>query len=108
MITTCVTVELPEALDAEEVRRTFTEGAKLYVNKPGLIRKYYVHSPDLKMFGGIFLWRDRSFPEAFFTDEWRRAVMDRYPGGVPTVAYLETPIVVDNLAEETLAEWGDA
>ncbi|HEX8988276.1 MAG TPA: YdhR family protein [Rhodocyclaceae bacterium] len=97
MITALVQFRLPQPITLEAARAAFSASAPKYRDVPGLIRKYYVLSPDGGTAGGVYLWRSREDAERLYTDEWRKFILDKY-GAEPSVAYFETPVVVDNAA----------
>ena len=70
---------------------------------PGLIRKYYVLAEDGMSAGGVYLWESRAAAEAVYTDAWRAFVTEKY-GAPPQVAYLASPVVVDNKIGEILVD----
>lgn len=103
MITTLVQFTLPAPITRDEARRVFESTAPKYQSVAGLIRKYYVLSPDGATAGGIYLWQSRADADRLYTDEWKAFVRGRY-GADPTIAYFETPVIVDNLSREILAD----
>lgn len=48
MITAIATFQLPNPITRDEARKIFLRTAPKYQNVPGLIRKYYLLSPDGK------------------------------------------------------------
>ncbi|MBR0897313.1 monooxygenase [Bradyrhizobium tropiciagri] len=103
MITAVTTFRLPKPLTREEARSIFRSTAPLYRGVPGLFRKTYVLSEDGMTAGGIYFWSSREGAEALYTDAWRARARDKY-GADPTVTYFESPVVVDNVAEQTLSD----
>jgi len=103
MITTITTFELPKPITREEARRTFLSTAPKYLGVPGLIRKYYLWSEDGGTVGGVYLWNSRAEADAMYTEEWRAFVREKY-GTEPSVTYLESPVIVDNVTGEILAD----
>jgi putative monooxygenase ydhR len=97
MITTLVQFALPAPISLAEATKRFESSAPKYRNLPGLIRKYYVRSEDGRTAGGIYLWDSRAAAEAVYNGEWRERVEKLY-GVKPTIAWFDTPVVVDNLA----------
>jgi putative monooxygenase ydhR len=97
MITTLVQFALPAPISLAEATRRFESSAPKYRNLPGLIRKYYVLCEDGRTAGGIYLWESRAAAEAVYSGEWRERVEKLY-GVAPTIAWFDTPVVVDNLA----------
>jgi hypothetical protein len=103
MITVIATYQLPEPLTRDEARRTFLSTAPKYRGVPGLVRKYYVLSEDGNSVGGIYLWNSRADADAMFTESWRAFVREKY-GTDPSLAYMDCPVVVDNLTHEILSD----
>lgn len=103
MITVFATFALPKPITLEEARSIFLTTAPKYQHVPGLVRKMYVLSQDGATAGGVYLWNSRAEAEAMYTPTWRSFVRDKY-GSDPTVTYFESPVVVDNVTQQILAE----
>ena len=103
MITVITTFQLPKSITREEARRTFLSTAPNYQGVAGLFRKYYFLSQDRKTLGGIYLWNSRAEAETMYTESWRAFVRDKYDAD-PSVIYFDSPVVVDNLSHEILAD----
>lgn len=101
LITTITTFTLPNPITLEEARAIFRSTAPNYRGVPGLVRKVYVLSEDGRTAGGVYLWNSRADAEAMYTDAWRTFVKEKY-GTDPTVAYFNSPVVVDNTVGEIL------
>jgi hypothetical protein len=56
MITALVQFKLPQPISREKAREVFSGTAPKYREIHGLIRKYYVLSPDGGTAGGVYLW----------------------------------------------------
>jgi hypothetical protein len=103
MITVITTFNLPKPITFEEARSIFLSTAPKYRGVQGLFRKTYVFSQDGVTVGGVYLWNSRQEAEAMFTEEWRTFVREKY-GTNPTVTYFESPVVVDNVAQQILTD----
>ena len=103
MITALTTFILPKPITREEARDIFMSTAPTYRGIQGLLRKTYVLSEDGATVGGVYLWNSRPEAEALYTDAWRAFVREKY-GTEPTVAYFESPVVVDNVAQQIVAD----
>ncbi len=103
MITVMVTFQLPKAMALDEARMIFLGTAPKYQAVAGLIRKYYVLSQDGKTAGGIYLWKSQAEAEALYTESWKAFVREKY-GCDPVVVYMDSPVVVDNLSHEIIAD----
>lgn len=103
MITTITKFTLPKPITREEARNIFLSTAPKYRDVPGLFRKCYFISEDGKSVGGIYLWKSRAEAEAMYTESWKDFVREKY-GSEPSVTYLDTPVVVDNVIDEILSD----
>jgi len=103
MITVIDTIQLPKPITRDEARRIFLSTAPKYQGVAGLVRKYYVLSQDGNTAGGIYLWNSRAEADAMYTETWRAFVREKY-GADPSVTYLESPVVVDNLTHKILSD----
>jgi hypothetical protein len=102
MITIIVEFKLPQPISNNQARDIFLSTAPIYQGMPGLIRKYYFLTPDGSKAGGIYLWQSRDDADHLYTDEWKAFVRGKY-GSDPTLTYLETPVVVDNVLNEIIS-----
>lgn len=103
MITALVQFSLPQALGREQAREIFLATAPKYRDMQGLIRKYYLLSKDGGTAGGVYLWHSQEDAERLYTDDWKKFIRDKY-GAEPTVSYFESPVLVDNVAGEIVAD----
>jgi hypothetical protein len=103
MITTITTFQLPKSITLEEARTIFLSTAPKYQDVAGLIRKVYIYSEDDNTVGGIYLWNSRADAEAMYTESWKAFVREKY-GTDPSVTYLESPVVVDNVTQEIISD----
>ncbi len=101
MITAVVQFKIPEGTTREDVIKAFKASVPKYKGMPGLVRKYYLYSDEGNI-GGVYLWESRESAEAVYTAEWRKMVAERY-GSEPSIAYFDTPIVVDNATGDVIA-----
>ena len=105
MITALVQFKLPAPITLAEATRRFESSAPKYRNLPGLVRKYYVVTDDGRSAGGIYLWETREAAERVYSGEWRERVTQLY-GSAPAITWFETPVIVDNTADGTIASDG--
>jgi hypothetical protein len=103
MITVIAAYQLPKPITRDEARRIFLSTAPKYLDVPGLVRKYYVLSQDGNSVGGIYLWNSRAEADAMYTESWRAFVREKY-GTEPSLTYMDSPVVVDNLTHEILSD----
>lgn len=103
MIIVLTAFTLPKPVTREEARSIFLSTAPTYRGVQGLLRKHYVLSEDGTTAGGVYLWNSRAEAEAMYTDSWRAFVRQKY-GTDPTVTYFDSPVLVDNVAQQILAD----
>lgn len=103
MIIAITTFTLPKPITREEARSIFLSTAPKYRGVQGLLRKHYVLSEDGGTAGGIYLWNSKPEAEAMYTEAWRAFVREKY-GTDPTVTYFESPVVVDNVAQQIVTD----
>jgi hypothetical protein len=101
MITTLVQFHFPVPITRDEAQEIFLEVAPKFHEIPGLIRKYFLLGEDDRTTGGVYLWKSRSDAESFYTDDFKMWIRDRY-GSQPSITYFESPVIVDNLANEII------
>jgi hypothetical protein len=102
MIVVLTAFTLPKPITREQARSIFLSTAPTYRGVQGLFRKHYVLSQDGATAGGVYLWNSKPEAEAMYTDAWRSFVREKY-GTEPTVTYFDSPVVVDNVAQQVLA-----
>ena len=103
MITAFTTFTLPKPITREEARSIFLSTAPKYRDVPGLFKKHYVLSEDGAMAGGVYLWNSKPEAEAMYTDAWRSFVREKY-GTEPNVTYFDSPVTVDNVAQQVVTD----
>jgi hypothetical protein len=101
MITAIATFQLPNPITLDEARKIFLSTAPKYLGVTGLIRKYYMLSEDGRTVGGVYLWNSREEADAMYTESWRSFVREKY-GTDPSVTYMDSPVVVENLSQEII------
>src|SRR5215510_3985754 len=102
MITVITSFQLPKPITRQEARSIFLSTAPKYQSVAGLFRKCYMLSQDGTTAGGVYLWNSRAEADAMYTESWRDFVREKY-GTDPSVTYLDTPVVVDNVTHEILS-----
>ncbi len=100
MITAIVQFKLPAGTSPAQAAELFNASAPNYRGVPGLIRKYYLLGDD-GTGGGAYLWESRAAADALYTEEWRAMIAGRF-GAEPRITFYETPVVVDNSADEVI------
>jgi hypothetical protein len=103
MITEIVKFKLPEGLTREEVVAGFEATAGRWKDNPDLIRKNYLVDLESRTGGGVYLWKTRADAEKWHGEEFRQRIKAKY-GSEPKSEFFETPVVVDNVADEIVTE----
>ncbi len=102
MITALVEFTLPQPITSSQAKEIFLSTAHKYQGMPGLLRKYYFLTSDGAKAGGIYLWKSREDADRVYTEEWKSFVRGKY-GSNPSLTFLETPVVVDNVLNEIIS-----
>lgn len=103
MLTAIVEFKLPQPITSSQAKAIFLSTAPKYQGMPGLLRKYYFLTPDGAKAGGIYLWQSRADADRVYTEEWKAFVRGKY-GSDPSLIFLETPVVVDNVGNEIVSD----
>ena len=103
MITALVQFKLLQPITREKAQELFVGTAPKYRDISGLIRKYFLLSEDGGTAGGVYLWKSKKDAESLYTKEWLNVIRERY-GALPSVTYFESPVIVDNLANEIISD----
>jgi len=103
MITAIVEFKLPQSITSRQAEAIFQSTASKYLGMPGLLRKYYFIAPDGSTAGGVYLWKTRADADRVYTEEWKAFVRGKY-GSDPSLTFLETPVVVDNVLNAIITE----
>lgn len=101
MITEYVTFELPSDMSRGQVLALYKQTAPGWRQNPDLLRKTYLFDEANRIGGGVYLWRTLEAAQRWHGAAWRERVKERF-GNAPTVRYFETPLVVDNVAGQTV------
>ena len=88
-------IHAPEGKTREELAAAFEQSAPLYRDVPGLVRKYYLVSEDLRTGGGSICSSRAPTPSGSTTDAWWARLRERM-GVEPNVEYFDSPVIVDN------------
>ena len=103
MITVIVYFKLPDGMTREEIISKFEQTAQKWCDNQDLIRKNYLIDLDRGIAGGVYLWKEKMHAEIWLGAEFRKMVKENY-GEEPTFQFFETPIVVDNIADDITKE----
>ena len=99
MIAEVVTFKLPTGMTRDKLIENYRQTAPKWCANPDLLRKNYLLDEDNGHGGGVYLWKTIEDAKKWHGEEFRKRVKELY-GSDPEIRYFETPIVVDNVAEE--------
>lgn len=60
----------------EQYREACAEETETFAALPGLLSKVWLGSPETNTYGGVYLWRDRDWCEAYINSDVFRALND--------------------------------
>jgi len=103
MIIAITSFKLREPITREQARSIFLSTAPTYRGVPGLLKKHYLLSEDGGTAGGVYLWDSKAQAQALYTESWRAFVRGKYRTD-PTVTYFDSPVLVDNVAEQVFTD----
>jgi hypothetical protein len=103
MLIALTSFKLREPITREQARSIFLSTAPTYRGVAGLFKKHYLLSEDGGTAGGVYLWNSRAEAEALYTDAWRAFVREKY-GTDPVVTYFDSPVLVDNVAQQVFSD----
>ena len=105
MISEIVTFKLRLGMTRAEVVALYRRTAPLWRANPVCIRKCYLYDAANHLGGGAYLWKSLAAAKRAHGEAWRRMIDDLYGSdGQITITYFETPIVADNLVQQTIEE----
>jgi len=105
MITEIITFKLRPGMTREDVVAAYRKTAPMWRANPDCIRKSYLYDGERHLGGGAYLWKNLEAAKKAHGDAWRRMIDDLYGSGDQIViTYFETPIVADNLVQQTIEE----
>ena len=93
---------LPPGAPVDAVKSGFLEVAPFFKSPSGLLRKYFLLSDDGATGGGVYLWASRQAARDFSEGTIRPMIKEKFHVE-PSIAYFETPVVVDNVSSEILS-----
>jgi hypothetical protein len=79
----------------DEMRAVLRATAPKYRQIPGLIRKYFIGSPESGRAGGAYEWETLEQAKAYHDEAWRRMITETY-GDDLRVEFFHQSAVADN------------
>jgi hypothetical protein len=105
MITAITRFQLPPGVPTETIKNSYLEVAPKFKQPSGLLRKYFLISEDGKTGGGVYLWNSMEQARSFSEGVIRPMIREKFQLEA-SIEYYESPVVVDNLTSEIIAEGG--
>lgn len=102
MITALSKFKLRPGLTRDQAIAEIHETIPIYKGRPDLVRKYIGLDFEAGYGIGIYLWKNRESAEKFFA--FARAKIREQTGSDPEITFLDTPVIVDNVTGEVLAD----
>jgi hypothetical protein len=105
MITEVITFKLRAGMTREDVVAAYRKNAPIWRANPECIRKCYLYDGARGLGGGTYLWKNIEAARVAHGDAWRAMINDLYGSEDQiSIVYFETPIVADNLVQQTIEE----
>jgi hypothetical protein len=99
MITELVFFDLPKGITREEVMAKYRQTAPAWSRNEDLVHKFYFFDPAKNQGGGVYLWKTIEAAHRWHGQEYRDRIRTLY-GSEPTMTYLDTLVVVDNVLKQ--------
>jgi Putative mono-oxygenase ydhR len=91
-VATFVTIPIPAGVTREKLVDEFNAAVPTYQRITGLLRKYFIVTPD-GQFGGIYLWDSQANADQWFSPAWHQRVRDTY-GKAAALEWFDAPILL--------------
>jgi hypothetical protein len=101
MITEIVLFKLPAGMTLEQYSKTARESAGAWAANPELVRKNYIFDAERGYGGGVYTWHSIAEAQKWHGETFKRRIKEVF-GSEPTFTYYQTPIIVDNVAQQVL------
>lgn len=93
MIATTIRFTMPADTDWTAVHDLLIERSALYRDMPGLVSKAFLYNPELRLYGGNYVWQSRDDFERFRDSDTFRKAKERF--GEPQVEISEIAAYLD-------------
>ena len=105
MITEVITFKLRPGMTRDDVVVAYRKTAPMWRANPDCIRKSYLYDRERGLGGGAYLWKSLEAAQRAHGDAWRTMINDLYGSEDQiSITYFETPIVADNLVQQTIED----
>lgn len=93
MIATTIRYTLAADTDWAAIPRLLIERSALYRDMPGLVSKAFLYNPELRLYGGNYVWESREDFDRFLASAMFKAAKDRF--GEPAIEVAEIATYLD-------------
>lgn len=100
MITEYILFKLPAGMTREQVVSNYEKTVAKWRANDQLVRKNYLYDGENGWGGGVYLWKTLEAAKAGHNEAWKQYIRELY-GTEPQVRYFDTPMVQDNLVDQT-------
>ena len=99
MITELVVFGLPNGITREEVMAKYRQTVPAWSKNVDLLHKFYFFDVAKSQGGGVYIWKTREAADRWHGEEYRARIRALY-GSEPTMTYLDTLVVLDNVLKQ--------
>jgi hypothetical protein len=103
MITEIVLFRLPQGMSREDALAKYRLSVPIWRANPDLIRKAFLYDAASQRGGGVYLWKNIEAAKRGHGAEFQERIRSTF-GAAPEFQYFETPILIDNAAEQVIDE----
>jgi hypothetical protein len=101
MITEIVLWRLPNGMNRDEVIAKYRASVPVWRQKPDLIRKAFLFDEKSRRVGAVYLWKNIDAAKEAHGPAFQDRISATF-GAKPEFQYFETPIVIDNAANQVI------
>ena len=101
MITEIVLFRLPKDMSRKEAMSKYRASIPIWQGKPDLIRKTFLYDEPSQRGGAVYLWDNIESAKQAHGPAFQERIRATF-GADPEFQYFESPIVIDNTANEVI------
>ena len=98
MITEPAFFDLPRGITREEVKAKYRQTAPAWSKNEDLVHKFDLFDTAKNRGGGVSIWKSREAAQRWHGEAYRNRIR-ALQGSDPTMTYLDTLVVVDNVVD---------
>ena len=103
MITEIVMFRLPDGMSRDDALAKYRLSIPIWQANPDLIRKAFLFDEASRQGGGVYLWRNVEAAKLAHGAAFQEQIRSTF-GSEPEIQYFETPILIDNSAQQVIDE----